>query len=35
MQLREIGWDEGFSHHFDEWAGKPHMQPGRVVLAFN
>ena len=35
MQLREIGWDEGFSHHFDEWTGKPHMQPGRVVLAFN
>jgi ribosome biogenesis GTPase len=35
MQLRELGWDEGFSHHFDEWAGKPHLQPGRVFIEFN
>lgn len=35
MQLRELGWDEGFSHHFDEWAGKPHVQPGRVFVEFN
>jgi ribosome biogenesis GTPase len=35
MQLRELGWDEGFSHHFDEWAGKPHVQPGRVFIEFN
>jgi ribosome biogenesis GTPase / thiamine phosphate phosphatase len=35
MQLRQIGWDEGFSHHFDEWAAKPHMQPGRVFVVFN
>jgi ribosome biogenesis GTPase len=35
MQLRELGWDEGFSHHFDEWAEKPHVQPGRVFIEFN
>jgi ribosome biogenesis GTPase / thiamine phosphate phosphatase len=35
MQLRELGWDEGFSHHFDEWAGKTHVQPGRVFIEFN
>jgi ribosome biogenesis GTPase len=35
MQLRQIGWDEGFSHHFDPWAEKPHMQPGRVFIVFN
>ena len=35
MFLRELGWDEGFSHHFDEWANKPHMQPGRVFVVFN
>jgi ribosome biogenesis GTPase len=35
MQLRDFGWDEGFSHHFDEWAGKPHVQPGRVFIEFN
>jgi ribosome biogenesis GTPase len=35
MQLREFGWDEGFSHHFEEWAHKPHVQPGRVFIEFN
>jgi len=35
MQLRELGWDEGFSHHFDEWAKKAHVQPGRVFIEFN
>jgi ribosome biogenesis GTPase / thiamine phosphate phosphatase len=35
MFLRELGWDEGFSHHFDEWANKPDVQPGRVFIEFN
>jgi len=35
MQLRELGWDEGFSHHFDEWSNKPYVQPGRVFIEFN
>src|SRR5690554_1926872 len=35
MPLRALGWDEGFSHHFDEWAKKPFMQPGRVFIEFN
>src|SRR5687768_7353098 len=35
MQLRELGWDEGFSHHFDAWASKADVQPGRVFIEFN
>jgi ribosome biogenesis GTPase len=35
MQLRELGWDEGFSHAFDAWAAKPDVQPGRVFIEFN
>lgn len=35
MPLRELGWDEGFSHAFDAWAAKPHVQPGRVFIEFN
>src|SRR5688572_1594694 len=35
MQLRELGWDEGFSHHFDEWSNTPYVQPGRVFIEFN
>ena len=35
MPLRYLGWDEGFSHAFDAWASKPHVQPGRVFIEFN
>src|SRR5215213_8910406 len=35
MRLRDLGWDKGFSHHFDEWAKKPDVQPGRVFIEFN
>jgi ribosome biogenesis GTPase len=35
MPLRYLGWDEGFSHQFDAWAKKPHVQPGRVFVEFN
>lgn len=35
MQLRDLGWDEGFSHHFQAWAGKPHVQAARVFIEFN
>ena len=35
MPLRYLGWDEGFSHHFDQWASKPYVQPGRVFIEFN
>ena len=35
MHLRELGWDEGFSHAFDAWAAKPYVQPGRVFIEFN
>ena len=35
MHLRDVGWDDGFAHQFEAWAGKPHVQPGRVFIAFN
>jgi ribosome biogenesis GTPase len=35
MPLRHLGWDEGFSHAFQEWADKPYVQPGRVSIGFN
>ena len=35
MRLRDLGWDKGFSHQFDEWAKKPDVQPGRVFIEFN
>ena len=35
MHLRDLGWDDGFAHQFESWAGKRHVQPGRVVIAFN
>ena len=35
MHLRDLGWDEGFAHHFEAWAGKPQHQPGRVFIEFN
>jgi ribosome biogenesis GTPase len=35
MHLRDFGWDEGFAHQFEPWAGKPHVQPGRVFIEFN
>jgi ribosome biogenesis GTPase len=35
MQLRDLGWDDGFAHQFEAWADKPHVQPGRVFIVFN
>ena len=35
MPLRRLGWDEGFSHAFEEWAKKADVQPGRVFIEFN
>jgi ribosome biogenesis GTPase / thiamine phosphate phosphatase len=35
MQLRELGWDEGFAHHLEAWADKPDVQAGRVFIEFN
>ena len=35
MHLRDLGWDDGFAHQFEAWAGKPHVQPGRVFIEFN
>src|SRR5688572_20068832 len=35
MDLRDLGWDVGFAHHFEAWAEKPDVQPGRVFIEFN
>jgi ribosome biogenesis GTPase len=35
MHLRDLGWDDGFAHQFEPWAGKSHLHPGRVFIAFN
>src|SRR5687767_10305775 len=35
MELRDLGWDVGFEHQFEPWAGKPDVQPGRVFIEFN
>jgi ribosome biogenesis GTPase len=35
MQLRNLGWDEGFAHQFEPWAARAHVQPGRVFIEFN
>jgi ribosome biogenesis GTPase len=35
MDIRSLGWDDGFAHHFEAWAGKRHVQPGRVFIEFN
>jgi ribosome biogenesis GTPase len=35
VNLRVLGWDDGFEHHFAAWAQKPHVQPARVFIEFN
>jgi ribosome biogenesis GTPase len=35
VQLRDLGWDDGFAHRFEPWAQKAHVQPGRVFIEFN
>jgi ribosome biogenesis GTPase len=35
VNLRRLGWDDGFEHHFGEWARTPHVQPARVFIEFN
>jgi ribosome biogenesis GTPase len=35
VDLRDLGWDDGFAHQFEPWAGTPHVQPGRVFIEFN
>ena len=35
MHVRDLGWDDGFAHHFEGWSDKPGVQPGRVFIEFN
>ena len=35
MHLRDLGWDDGFAHQFEQWTRTPHVQPGRVFITFN
>lgn len=35
MTREWLGWDESLESAFQEWAGKPDVQPGRVLIEFN
>jgi len=35
MELEGLGWDEALARAFEPWAGKPDVQPGRVLIEFN
>lgn len=35
MRLADLGWDEAWAGQFAGWAGKAHVQPGRVAIEFN
>jgi len=33
--LEALGWNDDLSRAFEAWAGKPDIQPGRVLIEFN
>ncbi len=35
MHLDELGWGDPFAAHWQEWVGKPDVQPARVFIEFN
>lgn len=35
MRLEDLGWDGTFARHFEAWAAKADIQPGRVAIEFN
>ena len=35
MTRESLGWDESLENAFQEWAGKPDVQPGRILIEFN
>lgn len=35
MDLAALGWDEGLERAYQAWAGKPDIQPARVLIEFN
>lgn len=35
MVLADMGWTDTLAAHFEPWRGKPHVEPGRVVIEFN
>lgn len=35
MRLEDLGWDETCARHFEAWAEKADVQPGRVGIEFN
>jgi ribosome biogenesis GTPase len=35
MRLVELGWTDALADRFAPWAGKAHVQPGRVAIEFN
>jgi len=35
VALQDLGWDEKRARDFEPWAGKPDVEPGRVLIGFN
>ena len=35
MTLESLGWDDALARAYEEWAGKPDVEPGRVLIEFN
>jgi len=33
--LDAFGWNEALARHYEPWAGRPEVQPGRVLIEFN
>jgi ribosome biogenesis GTPase len=35
MPLEDFGWNDEWARHYEGWAGKPGLEPGRVIIGFN
>jgi ribosome biogenesis GTPase / thiamine phosphate phosphatase len=35
MTREALGWDQSLERAFQDWAGKPDLQPGRILIEFN
>lgn len=35
MALADLGWSDAIAAQFEPWRGRPHLEPGRVIVEFN
>lgn len=35
MTLEALGWNEALARAYEEWSGKPDVEPGRILIEFN